>query len=93
MKNWKTSAEQILKTGPVVPVIVVNKLEHAVPMAQALVAGGVKVRAAAHTNVTLGLPLALMGTGFPMSGAVFEHGLMQVDDREVWLVVAGAPST
>lgn len=29
MKNWKTSAEAILTTGPVVPVIVVNKLEHA----------------------------------------------------------------
>lgn len=43
MKNWKMSAEQILTTGPVVPVIVVNKLEHAVPMAKALVAGGVRV--------------------------------------------------
>ncbi|MGG2140973.1 bifunctional 4-hydroxy-2-oxoglutarate aldolase/2-dehydro-3-deoxy-phosphogluconate aldolase [Symbiopectobacterium sp. RP] len=43
MKNWKTSAEQILTTGPVVPVIVVNKLEHAVPMVKALVAGGVRV--------------------------------------------------
>ena len=32
MKNWKTSAESILTTGPVVPVIVVKKLEHAVPM-------------------------------------------------------------
>lgn len=39
MKNWKTSAEAILTTGPVVPVIVVNKLEHAVPMAKALVPG------------------------------------------------------
>lgn len=54
MKNWKTSAEQILKTGPVVPVIVVNKLEHAVPMAQALVAGGVKV-----LEVTLRTPVAM----------------------------------
>ncbi|PWC17209.1 bifunctional 4-hydroxy-2-oxoglutarate aldolase/2-dehydro-3-deoxy-phosphogluconate aldolase [Brenneria corticis] len=43
MKNWQTSAEQILTAGPVVPVIVVNKLEHAVPMAKALVAGGVRV--------------------------------------------------
>ncbi|MGP9437735.1 bifunctional 4-hydroxy-2-oxoglutarate aldolase/2-dehydro-3-deoxy-phosphogluconate aldolase [Ewingella sp. AOP8-B2-18] len=43
MKNWKTSAEQILTTGPVVPVIVINKLEHAVPLAKALVAGGVRV--------------------------------------------------
>lgn len=43
MNNWKTSAEQILKTGPVVPVIVVKNIEHAVPMAKALVAGGVRV--------------------------------------------------
>lgn len=43
MKNWKTSAESILTTGPVVPVIVVKKLEYAVPMAKALVAGGVRV--------------------------------------------------
>ncbi|QDX30176.1 bifunctional 4-hydroxy-2-oxoglutarate aldolase/2-dehydro-3-deoxy-phosphogluconate aldolase [Dickeya poaceiphila] len=43
MKNWKTSAEHILTAGPVVPVIVINKLEHAVPMAKALVAGGVRV--------------------------------------------------
>ena len=43
MKNWKTSAEQILTAGPVVPVIVINKLEQAVPLAKALVAGGVRV--------------------------------------------------
>jgi 2-dehydro-3-deoxyphosphogluconate aldolase/(4S)-4-hydroxy-2-oxoglutarate aldolase len=43
MKNWKVSAEQILTSGPVVPVIVINELEHAVPLAKALVAGGVKV--------------------------------------------------
>lgn len=43
MKNWKVSAEQILRAGPVVPVIVMKKLEHAVPLAKALVAGGVRV--------------------------------------------------
>ncbi|QCR35976.1 bifunctional 4-hydroxy-2-oxoglutarate aldolase/2-dehydro-3-deoxy-phosphogluconate aldolase [Nissabacter sp. SGAir0207] len=43
MNNWKVSAEQILTTGPVVPVIVINELRHAVPLAKALVAGGVKV--------------------------------------------------
>ncbi|XBS68331.1 bifunctional 4-hydroxy-2-oxoglutarate aldolase/2-dehydro-3-deoxy-phosphogluconate aldolase [Acerihabitans sp. KWT182] len=43
MKNWKTSAETILTAGPVVPVIVINKLEQAVPLAKALVAGGVRV--------------------------------------------------
>ncbi|MDC6118871.1 bifunctional 4-hydroxy-2-oxoglutarate aldolase/2-dehydro-3-deoxy-phosphogluconate aldolase [Serratia rubidaea] len=43
MNHWKTSAQQILSAGPVVPVIVINKLEHAVPLAKALVAGGVRV--------------------------------------------------
>ncbi|MBW7983300.1 bifunctional 4-hydroxy-2-oxoglutarate aldolase/2-dehydro-3-deoxy-phosphogluconate aldolase [Enterobacillus tribolii] len=54
MKNWKVSAESILTAGPVVPVIVINKLEHAVPLAKALVAGGVRV-----LEVTLRTPCAL----------------------------------
>lgn len=43
MNNWKTSAEDILKQGPVVPVIVIKKLEQAVPLAKALVDGGINV--------------------------------------------------
>ena len=43
MKNWKRSAEEILTMGPVVPVIVIERLEDAVPLAKALIAGGVKV--------------------------------------------------
>lgn len=42
-KNWKRSAESILTQGPIVPVIVINKIEDAVPLAKALVAGGIKV--------------------------------------------------
>lgn len=40
--------------GPVIPVIVINKLDEAVPLAQALVEGGVKV-----LEVTLRTPVAL----------------------------------
>ncbi len=54
MKNWKTRAETILTSGPVVPVIVINKLEQAVPLAKALVAGGVRV-----LEVTLRTPCAM----------------------------------
>ncbi|OCG15701.1 keto-deoxy-phosphogluconate aldolase [Gilliamella sp. Fer2-1] len=43
MKNWKRSAEEILTLGPVIPVIVIERLEDAVPLAKALIAGGVKV--------------------------------------------------
>jgi len=40
--------------GPVIPVIVIQRLEHAVPLAEALVAGGVRV-----LEVTLRTPVAL----------------------------------
>lgn len=52
--NWKMSAFDVLKTGPVVPVIVINDLDHAVPLAKALLAGGVKV-----LEVTLRTPVAI----------------------------------
>lgn len=43
MKNWKRSAEEILSLGPVVPVIVIEDIKDAVPLARALISGGVKV--------------------------------------------------
>lgn len=42
-RNWKISPLEILQTGPVIPVIVIDRLEDAVPMAKALLAGGVRV--------------------------------------------------
>ena len=48
------AAGDLASHGPVIPVIVVEQLEHAVPLAQALVAGGVKV-----LEVTLRTPVAL----------------------------------
>jgi 2-dehydro-3-deoxyphosphogluconate aldolase/(4S)-4-hydroxy-2-oxoglutarate aldolase len=39
----KFSAKEILQAGPVVPVMVIKDTKHAVPLAKALVAGGVKV--------------------------------------------------
>jgi 2-dehydro-3-deoxyphosphogluconate aldolase/(4S)-4-hydroxy-2-oxoglutarate aldolase len=45
---------ELVNYGPVIPVIVINKLEDAVPMAQALVDGGVRV-----LEVTLRTPIAL----------------------------------
>jgi hypothetical protein len=41
--------------GPVIPVIVLQRVEHAVPLAEALVAGGVRV-----LEVTLRTPVALL---------------------------------
>jgi len=45
---------ELASHGPVIPVIVINQLEDAVPMARALVEGGVKV-----LEVTLRTPVAL----------------------------------
>jgi 2-dehydro-3-deoxyphosphogluconate aldolase/(4S)-4-hydroxy-2-oxoglutarate aldolase len=45
---------ELLKVAPVIPVLTINKLEHAVPLAQALVAGGLKV-----LEVTLRTPAGL----------------------------------
>jgi 2-dehydro-3-deoxyphosphogluconate aldolase/(4S)-4-hydroxy-2-oxoglutarate aldolase len=45
---------EVMRTGPVIPVIVIDDLAHAVPLAKALVAGGVRV-----LEVTLRTPAGL----------------------------------
>ena len=52
MKNL--TALQVMQDAPVIPVIVLNDLAHAVPMARALVAGGLRM-----LEVTLRTPQAL----------------------------------
>jgi len=48
------SVIDILRLGPVMPVLVIDDLSHAVPLARALVAGGIRV-----LEVTLRTPVAL----------------------------------
>jgi 2-dehydro-3-deoxyphosphogluconate aldolase/(4S)-4-hydroxy-2-oxoglutarate aldolase len=45
---------ELLKVAPVIPVITVNRIEHAVPLARALAGGGLKV-----LEVTLRTPVAM----------------------------------
>lgn len=52
--NWKIAPHLILHACPVMPVMVIQRLEDAVPLAQALVAGGIKV-----LEITLRTPIAL----------------------------------
>jgi 2-dehydro-3-deoxyphosphogluconate aldolase/(4S)-4-hydroxy-2-oxoglutarate aldolase len=52
--NWKIQPSEVLNAGPVMPVMVIQNLEDAVPLAQALVAGGIKV-----LEITLRTPIAL----------------------------------
>ena len=42
-KNWKMTSQEIFSQGPVVPVLVIKDVEHAVPLAKALIAGGIRV--------------------------------------------------
>lgn len=53
-ENWQLQPDTLFAQGPVVPVIVVKELADAVPMAEALLAGGIKV-----LEVTLRTPVAL----------------------------------
>jgi len=48
------SIKEVMNTSPVMPVMVINQLEQAVPLAQALVEGGLKV-----LEITLRTPVAL----------------------------------
>jgi 2-dehydro-3-deoxyphosphogluconate aldolase/(4S)-4-hydroxy-2-oxoglutarate aldolase len=53
-RKWKMDAGEVLGAGPVVPVIVIEELNHAVPLARALLAGGISV-----LEITLRTPIAL----------------------------------
>jgi len=52
--SLKLSALQVMQDAPVIPVIVLNDVAHAVPMARALVAGGIRM-----LEITLRTPQAL----------------------------------
>lgn len=52
--NDKLTPLQVMRDAPVIPVIVLNDVAHAVPMARALVAGGIRM-----LEVTLRTPVAL----------------------------------
>ena len=69
---------ELVQYGPVIPVIVVNRLEDAVPMAQALVDGGVRVlEVTLRTSIALrcmeaiakAVPDAILGAGTVRSAA------------------------
>ena len=43
MNNWKITSADVFSQGPVVPVLVIERVEDAVPIAKALLAGGINV--------------------------------------------------
>jgi 2-dehydro-3-deoxyphosphogluconate aldolase/(4S)-4-hydroxy-2-oxoglutarate aldolase len=52
--KWKIQPKAVLTAGPVMPVMVIQNLDDAVPLAKALVAGGIRV-----LEITLRTPIAL----------------------------------
>ena len=79
--------EEIMRTAPVIPVLVVDRLEDAVPMAEALVAGGLRV-----LEVTLRTPVALDGIRAmrEVDGAIVGAGTV-VDQEQLQAAIdAGA---
>jgi len=54
LKNWQIMPKDLFAMGPIIPVLVINKVEEALPIAEALLAAGVKV-----LEVTLRTPAAL----------------------------------
>ena len=69
---------ELVQYGPVIPVIVINRIEDAVPMAQALVDGGVRVlEVTLRTSIALqcmaaiakAVPEAILGAGTVRSAA------------------------
>ncbi len=70
--NWKTDPLDILHAGPVIPVMIIHELDQAVPLARALLDGGVRVlevtlrsdvAIAAIERIGREVPDALVGAG------------------------------
>jgi 2-dehydro-3-deoxyphosphogluconate aldolase/(4S)-4-hydroxy-2-oxoglutarate aldolase len=78
-----TDIDQIMRTAPVIPVLVVDDVAHAVPIAQALVAGGLRVlEVTLRTPAALGViaemksvPGAIVGAGTVLNPRELDHAL------------------
>lgn len=79
---------ELMRIGSVIPVIVIEKIEHAVPLARALVAGGVRV-----LELTLRTPVALQAIGAiaqEVEGAIIGVGTITRADDFAESIKAGA---
>ncbi len=81
------NVEDIMRLAPVIPVIVVDEVEHAVPLAEALVAGGLPA-----LEVTLRTPAALESIAAmkQVSGAVVGAGTVTNPSELEKALAAGA---
>ena len=87
-ENWQLQPGTLFEQGPVVPVIVIKDLADAVPMAKALLAGGIKV-----LEVTLRTPVALDAIrllSFEVPDAIVGAGTVTTAAQLQQVVEAGA---
>jgi 2-dehydro-3-deoxyphosphogluconate aldolase / (4S)-4-hydroxy-2-oxoglutarate aldolase len=94
--NWSLQPQDVFKCSPIVPVMVINKIEHAVPLARALVAGGIKVlevtlrTACALEAIALiakEVPEALVGAGTVLNETQLQQA---VDAGSQFIITPGA---
>ncbi len=86
--NWKIQPDVVLNTCPVMPVMVIQNLEDAVPLAQALVEGGIKV-----LEITLRTPIALDAVRLisqQVEGAIVGAGTITTSEQLKAAEAAGA---
>lgn len=83
----RKSIDQIMRTAPVIPVIVIERVDDAMPMAEALVAGGLTV-----LEVTLRTPAALeaLAAMAKVKGAIVGAGTVLNPDMLHQAMDAGA---
>ena len=83
----RKSIDQIMRTAPVIPVIVIERVDDAMPMAEALVAGGLTV-----LEVTLRTPAALeaLAAMTKVKGAIVGAGTVLNPDMLHQAMDAGA---
>ena len=79
--NWSLEPDAVFAASPVVPVMVVEHLDDAIPMAEALLAGGIKVfeitlrtdcALQAITAIAEAMPDALIGAGTVLNTAQYD---------------------
>lgn len=81
MHNWNVSPAEVFAASPLVPVMVITDLEQAVPMAEALQAGGISVfeitlrtpvALAAIERIARAMPEAMVGAGTVINAAQYD---------------------
>ena len=83
MSNFETSIDALMRKAPVIPVLIIDDIAHAVPIAQALVAGGLPVLevtlrtacAIAAIRAMKTVPGAIVGAGTVLNPADLDQAL------------------